>query len=356
MNLKKKNIMWIGKTGDANAWYHIYPFSQSNFTNELHLVRYKKPLRESPNTINHIFNGTGSPLDLIRILFKGMQVLYRYKIDCIITFNPVPWGFLAWILSKLFRKPIMVGYIGTDFHYYLQKRPYKYLLNFMNRTSKVIFVPGNKMKKKLLEKSYMENKVNIFPHCVDNNWFDSESKEKPIYHAITVSSLLKGKRIDDIIKAVEIIKVKNKSIRVCILGDGKEFGYLRNMIYSKGLTSYIDLVGFQKDVKSFLSKSKIYIQASENEGLSLSIIEAMSVGLVPVTTLAGSEDDHIVDNENGLFFKIGNYKQLAEKIKILIDNDNEYLRIKGNVLKYRSHFSADNAISFCDNIIKKYLM
>ena len=238
MNLKKKNLMWIGKTGDANAWYHIYPFSQSNIINELHLVRYRKPLKESPNTINHIFNGTGSFLDSIRMLFKGMKVLCK-QIDYIVTFNPMPWGLIAWFLSKLFRKPIMVGYIGTDFHYYLQKSPYKYLLNLMNITSEVIFVTGSKMKKELLKKSYMKNKVKIFPHCVDDTWFNVKLEENPKYYAITVSSLLKGKRIDDIIRAFEIIKEKNKNIKLFIFGDGKEFDYLNSMIESKGLKNNI---------------------------------------------------------------------------------------------------------------------
>ena len=78
----------------------------------------------------------------------------------------------------------------------------------------------------------------------------------------------------------------------------------------------------------------------------------MSVGLVPVTTLAGSEDDHIVDNQNGLYFEIGNYRQLAKKIEMLIDDKNEFLRIRDNVLKYRSHFSMDNAITVCDNTLE----
>tara|TARA_B100000315_G_scaffold259674_1_gene316606 strand:+ start:3216 stop:3398 length:183 start_codon:yes stop_codon:yes gene_type:complete len=41
------NELWIGKTGNTNAWYHIYPFTISKYINEVNILRHGYTQRKS---------------------------------------------------------------------------------------------------------------------------------------------------------------------------------------------------------------------------------------------------------------------------------------------------------------------
>ena len=43
---KKLNGLLIGKTGESNAWYHIFPFVNAFLNKKLYVVRHKRPQRD----------------------------------------------------------------------------------------------------------------------------------------------------------------------------------------------------------------------------------------------------------------------------------------------------------------------
>ncbi|NJM15420.1 MAG: glycosyltransferase [Bacteroidales bacterium] len=118
---------------------------------------------------------------------------------------------------------------------------------------------------------------------------------------VTVCELIERKRVEDIIEAVCILKQKGYDLKTCIVGDGPLFNSLKQLAMERGLNGNVTFTGYTKDVLSYLRKSKIYVQSSRQEGLSISLIEAMAVGLVPVSTKAGSEEDIITHGQNGFW-------------------------------------------------------
>jgi len=343
------NGLWLARHVDANAWYHMYPFAMAKNNSILYIVRHKKPLREVPNSRFHLYKSRGLIRDLISIFNRGFQVIKKENIDYIITFNPVPWGIIAWLLAKIFRKPIILGYIGADFHYHLKQTKLKYFLKFINKRSEIVTVTGSHMIGYLNKMGVNKNQIKIFPHCIAKEWFiDSKSSNKK-YDVIDVCNLIKRKRVKDIINALAILKSKGIKINFAIVGDGPEKSKLENMVREKDLNDYVYFLGYQKNVLKYLKESKIYVQASNKEGLSISLIEAMAAGLVPITTVAGSEKDHIKNGYNGYFFRTGNINELATKIILALE---EYDRLQKNVLEYRKKFDIENAINTCEKLIE----
>lgn len=62
---------------------------------------------------------------------------------------------------------------------------------------------------------------------------------------------------------------------------------------------YIHLIGKQDNVGDYLSCSDYFVLTSDNEGLPISLLEAMSVGVIPICTPAGGITDVIIDGVNG---------------------------------------------------------
>jgi glycosyltransferase involved in cell wall biosynthesis len=94
------------------------------------------------------------------------------------------------------------------------------------------------------------------------------------------------------------------TVRLCILGDVPEKEKLKILTKELSLEKYIHFHGYIKDIKPYLFKSIIYLQASKSEGLSISLVESMAAGLIPIVTEAGAECDIIKDNFNEFFVPV----------------------------------------------------
>lgn len=81
---------------------------------------------------------------------------------------------------------------------------------------------------------------------------------------------------------------------------------------------------------------------SRYEGFSLSLIEAMSQGLVPVSYPVGVAREIIHNYENG--FIINNLDEATEKINLLLKDDNLRWRLSSNARKTATKFRADDLI------------
>lgn len=76
-----------------------------------------------------------------------------------------------------------------------------------------------------------------------------------------------------------------------IWGTGSEEKTLKQMASELGLTDQVFFHGFSDNIISKLEKGDIFLLASVSEGLPNTLIEAMSVGLLPIVRLVGGVDE-----------------------------------------------------------------
>ena len=352
---KELNGLWIGKTGESNAWYHIFPFANSILNKKLFVVRHKRPQRDIVSSkIEFITfpSDKGNLRHLWSMFSNGVRVLRNNKIDYIVSFSLVPWGILGWILAKLFQKKIIIGLIGSDFNHYVEKSKGAFIFKYILKSSNVITTTGSVMSASV-EKKTKHSNVQIFPHCLPEDLFyDKELKKSKTLKLISISELSKNKRTIDIIQAVEKLVNKGIDVKLDVLGKGSQFENIENYIFDKNLGNYITLVGYVTDIKTFLRKADIFVQASLKEGLSLSLIESIGMGLIPVVTQAGSEKDIIENEVNGLFFEKKNPKDLADKIELLCD-DNKYVQFFEAVKEIKEKLKIEYATKKVEQILSE---
>lgn len=152
------------------------------------------------------------------------------------------------------------------------------------------------------------------------------------------------KNQEQIFKALKLIE---HPIKVIFCGLKKEEPYLSHMaefkadhqIYFEG-----DVPGDK--VLNYFKVFDIKILASTMEGLSQSLLESMALG-VPVTATAFAGNlDLIVDEENGLLFKDGDIRKIADNIERLRTDEvlRNSLREQGLVTAYET-YSIENTIN-----------
>ena len=135
----------------------------------------------------------------------------------------------------------------------------------------------------------------------------------------------KRKGVYDILEAAK--RIKSDNIRFYLYGDG-DIESFKRLILKYNLENKVFLLGWAsgKDKEQVFKCADIYILPSYNEGLPVSVLEAISYGLPVISTPVGGIPEIVQDKVNGFLIEPGDYYSLAEKIEILA-NDKE-LRYK----------------------------
>ncbi len=134
--------------------------------------------------------------------------------------------------------------------------------------------------------------------------------------------LIKRKGVADLIRAVDILKKKNRldNVKFVIAGSGVEEAELKTMCKKLELDKYINFVGWTSGEKKerLFRESQMLVLPSYNEGLPVSILEAISYGMPVVATCVGDISAAIIDGENGYLVEPGDVDALANSIYKLI--------------------------------------
>ena len=147
---------------------------------------------------------------------------------------------------------------------------------------------------------------------------------------ITSSRLVKKNAVDVIIKALALLG--DKEIRLNILGDGILRKELEELVKNLKLENRVKFFGHVADFEVYaqINAAKIFIRPSRSEGLGIAFLEAMSLGVAVIATSVGGIPDFLEDGETGVFCKVDDPKDLAEKIELLLTEESLYKKISEN--------------------------
>lgn len=135
---------------------------------------------------------------------------------------------------------------------------------------------------------------------------------------IAVGDLVKNKNITTLIRAISLLKEENIHFLVC--GKGPEEKNLRQLAKNLGVENKVHFMGYRKDIKNLLGISDCFLMSSKREGLSRSVMEAMSTGIPCIVSDIRGNVDLIENNENGFLCEPNDYINFAHAI-VKIQND-----------------------------------
>lgn len=180
---------------------------------------------------------------------------------------------------------------------------------------------------KFYSKRGLRNKVKLIPNFIYLNKKISKLKKKNFL--LAVGRLHKQKGFDLLIDAYCIVLKSISKYDLIILGEGPERQALQNKINSLGLEKKVYLLGHLNPHQYFKNCS-LYISSSEYEGVSNATLEAMHYKIpIIVTTSQEGINDYLEDNYSAIFSpNISSI--LAEKIMLLIKNNELSKKISKN--------------------------
>ena len=170
------------------------------------------------------------------------------------------------------------------------------------------------------------------------------------YDAVFMKRLQRTKGILDLVEVWgELVKTRPEG-KLLVIGEGIDGGEARKMSAEKGLEKNIEFAGvvYDPSVKfKMLAGSKIFILPSYEENWAIVIGEAMAVG-IPVVCY-DLKELRAVWEDNAIYAKIGDKKDLLDKVTGLLESDVERAKMaqkaKEFVKKYSWSKIADTELS-----------
>ncbi len=127
------------------------------------------------------------------------------------------------------------------------------------------------------------------------------------------------KRMDLVLNLMEILEKDKVDFSFELAGDGAARQKMEEFVSCNNLGSKVKFLGRleREEVFDFWRKQDICVNLADYEGRSLSIIEAMGNGAVPVVTEVSGVREDIVDSVNGYIVPLEDYQTMADRIKYL---------------------------------------
>lgn len=137
------------------------------------------------------------------------------------------------------------------------------------------------------------------------------------------------KRLDLLPELTKELERLNVKYQISIAGTGTYLENIKRFVEENNLDGKINILYEidRSEINHFWEEMDISINLSDYEGVCISNSEAMACGAVPIITNTSARE-YIKDGENGYLVPIGDYRQMAEKIKYL-DEHRERLAAMG---------------------------
>ena len=189
------------------------------------------------------------------------------------------------------------------------------------------------------------DKVTVLAHGIDTKKFAQASPDRR--HELRMAQgvedsakvllfcarIVENKGIATMIEAWPLIHAKNPQARLFVVGGGKHELMEQLNQLSQQTSGSVVVTGEVDSPQDYYQMADVYLFPSWHEALPTSLIEAMSSGLVPVSSDIGGCDDLVFNDKTGYRVPVKDAKAFAEKVLYLFENPAVYQELRKNAME-----------------------
>ena len=268
---------------------------------------------------------------------KIVKIIQKYNIEIVHTHNESAhlYGSLAGFIS---RTPV----IHTRHGKYSHSSTRKQLLNVFSSwlTTKVVGVSEDVSKMMVMKEFVSTNKVSTVLNGVDVEAYLPRSKrnlfncKNDCVKIGIVARLEPVKDHSNLLRACHELKKFSDDFVLIVVGDGTLRQQLSDEAAGLQIDDRVIFTGTRHDITDIVNELDIYVLSSISEGISLTLLEAMSCCLPVVATNVGGNPEVVKEGETGYLVPPRDPALFAEKLLCLI-GDGEMRTDMGNAGRAR---------------------
>lgn len=222
------------------------------------------------------------------------------------------------LLSRLFGKKVLMHIHGAEFDMFYNNSSAiikKYIRFILNLTT--ILALSNEWAKRLKKITGKNNIITIYNPILLPKIKSKINNDK--VNILFLGRLGKRKGTYDLLNSIRNLSGVDFELKLC--GDG-DVEQIKKLIFNYKLEEKIKVLGWVSgnEKEKLLESADIYVLPSYNEGLPMSILEAMTYRLPVVSTTVGGIPEAVEHGKTGFLVKPGDVKNLSKYLNLLISD------------------------------------
>ena len=146
------------------------------------------------------------------------------------------------------------------------------------------------------------------------------------------------------IKNIPELKKRIPNLKVIMPGRGVQLKEMKILAVNLEVDDIIWFPGYRKDINLLCAISDLYVTTSRQEGLPISVIEAMASGLPIVASSIRGQTDAVLPGRNGELYQLDNNADFVGKILELYKNPELRTEMRKNNIEDSRKYSVDIAV------------
>jgi glycosyltransferase involved in cell wall biosynthesis len=248
------------------------------------------------------------------------RVIDEFQPDVISALFLPDYGWLACMCG---RRPLAVSAWGSDVLLSPKKsRWHRRRIEYVLRNADLLFADAEFLGERMRELGAVANKLRIIPLGVDDSWLaageDIEMAEQTLTRVVSTRRLESLYNVETLVRTAAHLNSEVHGLyRFMIVGDGSQRPSLERLADQGGVGESVDFAGTisEDEMKTRLKDAAIYVSCSTSDGTSVSLLEAMAAGCVPIVTDLPGNREWIEDGVNGILFSVGDAEALVHAVQ-----------------------------------------
>lgn len=238
--------------------------------------------------------------------------------------------YVLFLIAKyLFRRRVIYHVHGGGFHHFYEQsgRFIQGRIRHFVDHADVLICLSDSWKRFFLER-FWPMQIMVLPNAVESVITRREAEQDKVIF-LYLGKIGERKGIYDLLRAASLLNIHNNRFEIWIAGDGATQA-LHHLIESIGLQETVLYKGWVTGhaKEELLRKATVFVLPSYNEGMPVSILEAMSYGMPVIATDVGGIPELVKNGESGLLIKAGDKTALSAAMERFI-SDRQLVRDMG---------------------------
>ncbi len=289
----------------------------------IHDGPYRK-IFEQAQIPTHQLTGFVSPYDPIAF-YRLIRLLKQISPNCLHT---LLWS-ANW-LGRIAAKLVGITCINSLHNNVDQNGSIRIILDKLTPAPKRLIAVSQEVRESYTKRHPLFCPITVITNGVDSEKTRQLAMRNPLNRAdlgYTEQNIIIGsvgrfqpvKRYPLLLETFKLLHTENPAVRLLLIGSGPQEQELRDKSQALGISQFVHFATNQR-AHPYYPLMDLFVLSSQKEGISIALLEAMSLGIPPLVTYHSSNHPVVIHGENGFVAKTGNATDFAKTIRPLIAN------------------------------------
>ena len=155
---------------------------------------------------------------------------------------------------------------------------------------------------------------------------------------IYIAEFIPRKNHTFLLNTIPALREQIAGLKVILPGKGTLLKDMKKLAVDLEIDDIVRFLGYRKDIADLCRASDVYVSVSLQEGLPVSVIEAMACGLPIVASDIRGHRDNVVDGENGFLFALGDSKRMCDGVFDIYNSMELHERFSRNSVEFAKKY------------------